>query len=56
MVVDGVGLVVVVVAISCLHHYATVVSHPILRPYRMLIVCVFRNQVFIHIVQKIDTE
>jgi hypothetical protein len=32
------------------------VSHPVLRPNRMLIVCVLRNQVYIHTVQKLDTE
>jgi hypothetical protein len=31
-------------------------SHPVLRPNRMLIVCVPRNQVFTHTVQKMDTE
>jgi hypothetical protein len=32
------------------------VSHPVLRPNRMLIVYVPRNQVFTHTIQKIDTE
>jgi hypothetical protein len=31
-------------------------SHPILRPNRMLIVCVPKNQVSTHIVQKMDTK
>jgi hypothetical protein len=33
-----------------------VVSHPILRSNQMLIVCVPRNQVYTHTVQKMDTE
>jgi hypothetical protein len=31
------------------------VSHPVLRPNRMLIVCVSRNQVYTHIIYKMDT-
>jgi hypothetical protein len=31
-------------------------SHPVLRSNRMLIVCVTRNQVSTHTVQKMDTE
>jgi hypothetical protein len=31
---------------------AKMVSHPILRPNQMLIVCVPKNQVYIHTVQK----
>jgi hypothetical protein len=31
-------------------------SHPVLRPNRMLIVCVPRNQVYTHTVQKMGTE
>jgi hypothetical protein len=31
-------------------------SHPVLRPNRMLIVYVLRDQVYTHIVRKIDTE
>jgi hypothetical protein len=30
-------------------------SHPVFRPNRMLIICVPRNQVFTHTVQKMDT-
>jgi hypothetical protein len=33
-----------------------VVSHPVLRPNRMLIVCVPRNQFYTHTLQKMDTE
>jgi hypothetical protein len=32
------------------------VSHPVLRLNRMLIVCVSRNQVYTYTVQKMDTE
>jgi hypothetical protein len=32
------------------------VSHPILRPNRMLIVYVSRNQVYTHTIQKMDTK
>jgi hypothetical protein len=31
-------------------------SHPVLRPNQMLIVCVLRNQVYTHTVQKMDIE
>jgi hypothetical protein len=31
-------------------------SHSILRPNRMLIVCVPRNQVYTHIIQEMDTK
>jgi hypothetical protein len=31
-------------------------SHPLLRPNRLLIVCMPRNQVYTHTVQKMDTE
>jgi hypothetical protein len=31
-------------------------SHPVLRPNRMLIVCVHMNQVYTHIIQNMDTE
>jgi hypothetical protein len=31
-------------------------SHLVLRPNRMLIVCVTRNQVYTHTVKKINTE
>jgi hypothetical protein len=34
----------------------SLLSHPILRANRMLIVCVPRNQVYTHTIQKIDTE
>jgi hypothetical protein len=30
-------------------------SHPVFRPNRMLIVCVPRNQVYIHTIKKMDT-
>jgi hypothetical protein len=30
-------------------------SHPVLRPNQMLIVCVPRNQVYTHTIQKMDT-
>jgi hypothetical protein len=32
------------------------VSHPVLGPNQMVIVCVPRNQVYTHTVQKMDTE
>jgi hypothetical protein len=32
------------------------VSHPVLSQNRMLIICVLRNQVYTHTVQKMDTE
>jgi hypothetical protein len=32
------------------------VSHPVLRPNQMLIVCVPKNQVYTHIIQKMNTE
>jgi hypothetical protein len=31
-------------------------SHPVLRPNQILIVCVPRNQVYTHTIQKIDTD
>jgi hypothetical protein len=34
----------------------THISHWVLRPNRMLIVCVPRNQVYTHTIQKIDIE
>jgi hypothetical protein len=36
--------------------FKVVVSHLILRPNRMFIVCVHRNQVYTYTVQKIDIE
>jgi hypothetical protein len=38
------------------HFFRDHVSHPFLRPNQMLIVCVPRNQVYIHTVQKMDIE
>jgi hypothetical protein len=35
---------------------APCMSHPVLTQNRMLIVCVYRNQVYTHTIQKMDTE
>jgi hypothetical protein len=38
------------------HGWRWALSHPVLRPNQMLIVCVPKNQVSTHTVQKMDTE
>jgi hypothetical protein len=43
-------------SIDGMNPFGEMMSHPVLRPNRVLILCVLRNQVYTHTIQRIDIE